>query len=530
VKVLSGFPTFVTPAEVAGPTGSRAMHSLSSSITQPSGGSRHKAGVTKKRVLGAVLSAAALAGCSMEPKYVQPAAPVAPSWPVGDAYLRQSEAALPAVTYRDIFRDPRLQALIAQALVNNRDLREAAANIRVAREQYRIQRAQRLPELTTGVGATVLGGNRSSTTSSASGGSGARTSFTADLGVTGFELDLFGRVASLTRAEQNRYFATEAGARAVWLALVGDIAETWLAHAADASLLQIARSTATSAESSVRLTRARLEGGIAPRTDLRQAEQVLEGARADVAEQTTALAQDVNALELLVGAPIDRSLLPTTIEQAAPTVAELPAGLDSSVLLRRPDVVQAEYQLRAANAEIGAARAALFPRISLTGLLGFASNALTGLFSGGGFNWSGGAGADYSIFSGGAGRAGVRLTEAQREAAIANYERAIQIAFREVADALARRGTIAEQLRATRAQAEAAADTYRLTEARYRGGIEPFLSSLDAQRSLYAAQRTLVGTRLTEATNLVALYRALGGDSLLQATPQGPVAAGAGDR
>jgi multidrug efflux system outer membrane protein len=474
------------------------------------------------RRLAVLLAASVLAGCSMEPKYVQPAAPVPPSWPVGDAYLRQSEAALPAVTYRDIFRDIRLQTLIAHALVNNRDLRIAAANIRAAREQYSIQRANRLPEVAAGAGAGVSGGERAGSTSTA-----ARTSFSADAGVTGFELDLFGRVASLTRAEQNRYFATETGARATWLTLVGDIADAWLRHAADASLLAIARDTAASAEQSVRLTRARLEGGIAPRTDLRQAEQVLEGARADLAEQTTALAQDVNALQLLVGAPIDPALLPGAIDEAATTIAELPAGIDSGVLLRRPDVVQAEYQLRAANAEIGAARAALFPRVSLTGLLGLASNALTGLVSGGGFNWSAGADASYSIFNAGAARANVRLSEAQREAAIATYERAIQSAFREVADALARRGTIGEQLRATRAQADAAADTYRLTEARYRGGIDTFLSSLDAQRSLYAAQRQLVAVRLTQASNLVTLYRALGGDSLLRAGDQGPVPAAA---
>ncbi|MDT8761048.1 efflux transporter outer membrane subunit [Sphingomonas psychrotolerans] len=462
----------------------------------------------------------------MEPKYVQPAAPVPPSWPIGDAYLANSEAPLPAVTYRDIFRDARLQELIAQALVENRDLRVAAANIRVAREQYRIQRAERLPEVTAGAGATVAGGSRSTGSGNVSSGgsnSGTRTNFSSDLGITGFELDLFGRVASLTRAEQNRYFATEAGARATWLTLVGDIADGWLRYAADASLLKIAEDTAASAEQSVRLTRARLQGGIAPRTDLRQAEQVLEGARADLAEQRTALAQDINALQLLVGAPIDPALLPASLDEAAPTVAELPAGIDSSVLLRRPDVVQAEYSLRAANAEIGAARAALFPRISLTGLLGLASNALTGLFSGNGFNWSGGADASYSIFNAGAGRANVRLSEAQREAAIATYERAIQSAFREVADALARRGTITDQLRATQAQAEAAADTFRLAEARYRGGIDTFLSSLDAQRSLYAARRTLVNTRLVQASNLVTLYRALGGDSLLTATAQGPV-------
>jgi outer membrane protein, multidrug efflux system len=462
------------------------------------------------------LAATALAGCSMEPKYVQPAAPVPPSWPVGDAYLKQNEAALPAVTYRDIFRDARLQALIARALTENRDLRLAAANIRAAREQYRIQRADRLPEVVAGAGATVSDGQ----SGSASAGSGTRTRFTADAGITGFELDLFGRVASLTRAEQNRYFATEAGARATWLTLVGDIADAWLRYAADASLLKIAQDTASNAENSVRLTRARLEGGIAPRTDLRQAEQVLEGARADLAEQRTALAQDINALQLLIGAPVGPTLLPASLDEAAPTIAELPAGVDSSVLLRRPDVVQAEYQLRAANAEIGAARAALFPRISLTGLLGLASNALTGLFSGGGFNWSAGADANYSIFNAGAGRANVRLSEAQREAAVASYERAIQSAFREVADALARRGTITEQLRATEAETEAAADTFRLAEARYRGGIDTFLSSLDAQRSLYSARRNLVNTRLVQASNLVTLYRTLGGDSLLQARPQ----------
>jgi multidrug efflux system outer membrane protein len=462
-----------------------------------------------------LLTATALASCSMDPKYVQPAAPVPPSWPVGDAYLRQSEAALPAVTYRDIFRDARLQKLIGQALANNRDLRVAAANIAAARASYRIQRADRFPEVDGSAGGTVSNGQRNAAP-------GTHTSFSADIGITSFELDLFGRVASLTRAEQNRYFATEAGARATWLTLVGDIADAWLTYAADASLLKIAQDTAVSAEDSVRLTRARLDGGIAPRTDLRQAEQVLATAQSDVAQQKTALAQDINALQLLVGAPIDTALLPASIDEADSTIAALPAGVDSGILLRRPDVVQAEYQLRAANAEIGAARAALFPRISLTGLLGFASNALTGLFSGGGFNWSAGASGSYPIFNAGAGRANVALSKAQQQAAVATYEKAIQTAFREVSDALARRGTIAEQLRADRAQADAAADTYKLADARYRGGIDTFLNSLDSQRSLYAAQRNLVGTRLTEASNLVTLYRTLGGDSLLEVTGEGP--------
>jgi multidrug efflux system outer membrane protein len=447
-------------------------------------------------------------GCmSLEPAYVQPAPAVPESWPVGDSYLAKREAALPAVTYKDIFRDPRLQALIEQALVNNRDLMAAAANVAAARERYRIQRADQLPQVNASAGATV---------------SGDRDQYSAGVAVPSFEIDLFGRVRSLSHAQLERYFATESAGRATRLALVASIADAWLLHAADSSLLGIARETARSAATTVKLTRARLEGGVAPRTDLAQAEQILTGAEADVAQQTTSVAQDVNALQLLVGGPIDPRLLPASIDEAAPTVAPLPAGLNSTILLRRPDVLEAEYQLRAANAEIGAARAALFPKISLTGLLGLASSALTSLFSGGAFAWSAGADATYSIFNAGAGRANVRLTEAEREAAVANYQKAIQTGFREVADALARRGTMGAELDARQRQAAAAADNLRLSEARYRAGIENFLASLDAQRSSYAAQRVLVATKLAEARNLVDLYQALGGDDFLRSAPVGP--------
>jgi multidrug efflux system outer membrane protein len=465
-----------------------------------------------KRIVLTLMLGSALAGCSMDPKLETPAAPVPASWPVGDAYLKANEATLPSVTYQDIFKDPRLQKLIEQALANNRDLRIAAANIAAARAQYRIQRADRLPGLNAGASATVTKTD----------GSARETNFAGNLSIPAFELDLFGRVASLTRAEQNNWFATEAAARATSLTLIGDIAEAWLNYAADSSLLKIATDTAANAERSVALTDRRLQGGIAPRTDLAQAQQTLASAQSDVAAQKTAVAQDVNALRLLIGAEIDPALLSPAIEEAAPTVAELPAGVDSGVLLRRPDVVEAEYKLRSANAEIGAARAALFPRISLTGLLGFASNALTGLFSGNGFHWSGAASGSYPIFNAGAGRAGVQLSEAQRDAALASYEKSIQTAFREVADALARRGTIDDQLKADTANLAAAADNNRLAEARYRGGIDNFLASLVAQRSYYTAQRGLVNTRLIEATNLVTLYRTLGGDSLLASTPSGP--------
>ncbi len=496
----------------------------------------------------------ALAGCSLAPKYVRPELPTPVSWPVGDAYLRQSEAALPAFTYRDVFRDPRLQQIIVQALANNRDLRVAAANIAATRAQYRIQRADLLPQIdasgrysysgggngarstatsNTGTGGTGTGtGTGTGGTGTGTGGTGtggtvvssssSNSAFSVDLGTTAFELDLFGRIRSLTGAALNRYFETEAAARATRLTLVGDIADAWLTYASDQSLLKIAQDTVTSSQRSVTLTQARLRGGVAPRTDLRQAQQILFTAQSDLATQKTALAQDINALQLLVGAPVDAALLPASIEQALPTVATLPAGLDSGILLRRPDVVQAEYELRATNAEIGAARAELFPRVSLTGLLGFASSALTSLFSGGAFNYSVAPSISYPIFRAGAGVANVEYTKAQRDAALATYEKSIQTAFQETADALARQGTIADQLAANVNFAAAAQDTYRLSDARYRGGIDTFLSSLDAQRSLYTAQRNLVATQLVGASNRVTLYRVLGGDSTLEATANGP--------
>ena len=461
------------------------------------------------RPFAAALAMLATSCASLEPHYVRPDPAIPASWPSGDAYLRQSEATLPAVTYRDIFRDPRLQTLIGQALVNNRDLMVAAANIAAAREQYRIQRANQLPQLNAAAGVTITGDKTKDVSAD----------YQAGLQVPSFELDLFGRLRSLSHVQLQRYFATEAAARATRLTMVSDIASVWLTYSADASLLLIARQTADSAEKSVRLTRARLEGGIAPRTDLRQAEEILTAAQADLASQRTAIAQDINLLQLLVGAPIDPKLLAGSIDEAAPMIAELPAGLDSYVLLRRPDVLEAEYQLRAANAQIGAARAALFPRITLTGLLGFASSALTKLFTGGAFAWSAGADATYTIFNAGAGRANVRLTEAQRAAAIATYQKAIQTAFREVADALARRGTIDDELGARRRQQAAAADVYVLSEARYRNGIDSFLNSLDAQRSYYSTQQILVQTKLIAAQNRVDLYQALGGDSQLEPAP-----------
>ena len=460
--------------------------------------------------LPAALAALALAGCSLAPPYVQPPLQVPESWPVGDAYLRQSEATLPQVGYQDIFRDPRLQQLIVEAIANNRDIRVAAANLAAARAQVRVARAGQFPTIgaTGGASATVDGkGNVSQ-------------SYSLQGGVSSFELDLFGRLANTTAAERERALGTESAARTVRLALVADLAEAWATYASDADLLAIGKDTATIAQRAVELTRLRLEGGIAPRTDLRQAEQVLATAQGDVAQQTSALARDLNLIRLLVGAEPSPTLLPASLSQVYAAIATLPAGLDSTVLLRRPDVVQAEYQLRAADLDIGVARAALFPRISLTGLLGLASDALGSLISAGAFHATGGANAAYTIFDFGGRRANIDVSRAQRDAALASYEKAIQTAFREVSDALAVQGTIGERLRAARANTDAATDVAHLEEERYRGGIDSFLNELDAQRSLYSARRSETAVLLTAVENRVELYRVLAAD-IAVATPDG---------
>ncbi|MBO9708788.1 MAG: efflux transporter outer membrane subunit [Caulobacter sp.] len=459
-----------------------------------------------RRILALLATASALSACSMESAYVRPASPVPATWPTGQAYPPQAAEPLPAIRYADVFADARLQTLVGQALADNRDLRAATADILAARAQYRIQRADRFPKVNLTGRYVHAGADDDSAAPRSS------NSYDADIGITAFELDLFGRVRSLTGAALQRYLATEEAARATRLTLVADVAEAWLTYAADASLLRISEQTAANAERSVTLTQARLQGGVAPRTDLRQAQTILATARGGVAVQRTAVAQDLNALQLLVGGPVDPSLLPGSIEEAASTFRQLPAGVSSEVLLRRPDVAQAEHQLRAANAQVGAARAALFPTISLTTTLGFASTALSDLFKNGSYGYTAGGGVSYPLFQAGAGRAGVAQAKAQREAAVADYEKAVQSAFRETADALARQGTIADQLAADQLQLEAASDTYRLTDERYRGGDQTFLASLDAQRSLYSAQRSLVATQLVGAINRVALYRALGGD------------------
>ncbi len=474
----------------------------------------------------ALILLALLGGCSMEPKYVRPAPAIPANLPAGEAVTAPLDR-------RAIFRDPRLLALIERAIANNQNLAATLANVQVARGQYRVQRADLFPGVDLGAGYNIRRGNSSTTTGTGSGtgsgtgttasSGGTRSSYSVDVGVSAFELDLFGRVRSLTHAALDEYLATDAGARAVRVTLVGDVAEAWFTYASDRTLLAIADDTRKSAAQSVRLTDARRKGGIAPRTDLDQALLVQKTAEADFARQTAQVEQDENALVLLLGGPVADTELPASIDDALANITPPPVGMSSEVLLRRPDVIQAEYSLRASNARVGAARADFFPRISLTGLLGFASNALGALFDHGSFTWQAGAGLTQPLFDGGTNRGNLLVAKAGRDAAVANYQKAIQTAFRETADALARRATLDDELSASRELVKASGDNAYLAEARYKGGIDTFLASLDAQRSLYSARRSLVTTELARGINVADLYRALGGDDALeQASPPPP--------
>ncbi len=469
--------------------------------------------------LTVLLCSAALAGCTLEPTYVRPSPSIMPTWPVGGAYPAPPAPALPSVSYRDVFKDPHLRAIVERALVNNHDLQIAMANVTIARGQYGVQRAQLLPRIGIDAGASETHTRTTVISPSGTLSSQQNTSrlYGADVGFSAFQIDLFGRLRSLTKVAQQAYLASEAGAHAARLTIVSEVAAAYLTLATDRTLLAIAADTAENAEKSVKLTRARLSGGISPRTDLRQAETVLDQAKSDLANARTLVAQDRNALELLVGGSVAETDLPSSIESIDGLLGEIPAGLDSRILLRRPDVVQAEYRLRAANAQIGAARASFFPTISLTTFASVASPALGALLNGKGFNWNISGAASQPLFAGGANLAGLAQAKGQRELTLAQYQQTIETAFREVSDALARRGTINDQMAAQDALVAAASDASVLEDARYRQGIDPFLNSLTTQRTLYAARRSQASTRLLRAENLVTLYRTLGGDQLIDA-------------
>ncbi|WP_294282952.1 efflux transporter outer membrane subunit [uncultured Sphingomonas sp.] len=497
--------------------------------------------MTRKIVL-ALLGASALTGCNLAPKYVRPEGAVPAALPQGGVYPAAATDApdVSKIGWQTFFTDDRLRKTIALGLENNRDLRVAAANVLQARAQYRIQRADLVPSTTVSGSGTytnnIFGGASAGAGAGAGSGAGAGAGagtgggvgagaggaavgsnssnlefYSVNAGFSAFELDLFGRVRNLNRAALEQYFASEEAQRAARISLIAEIATAWATLGSDQDQLRISQETLKAFEQSLELTRAQFRIGVASELEARQAETSYQSARNDIAVLKTRVAQDKNALDLLVGTPVTADLLPQGLGNGDAALQVLPAGLSSEVLLRRPDVLQAEHQLIAQNANIGAARAALFPRISLTATLGTISTALSGLFAGGSFTYTGAPSVSLPLFDGGRLRGNVDYARASQQAAVSTYEKTVQTAFREVADALAQRGTIDEQIAAQTARVGAANVALRISDARYRAGVESFLNTLDSQRSAYAAQQQLVTTRLTRISNLVELYRSLGG-------------------
>ena len=457
--------------------------------------------------LATLALAAVLSACTMAPRYERPAAPV----PASYENVEAAPVPVPAsdIGWHEFFPDPDLQALIATALENNRDLRIATLNVEAARAQYRIQRADLLPPLDI---QGTANNQRTPADLSRTGASELTRVYSAGVGMPSFELDLFGRVRSLRKSALEAYFAIEENRTAAQLLLVSEVANAWLTLIADRELLALAQDTRDSQKQSYDLTKLRFDQGVSSEIDLHRSESSWREAEVDIAQQTRRVAQDRNALALLVGAPLPPETAAGTQGVMAQTFAkQLPAGLPADLLTRRPDVRAAEHALLAANANIGAARAAFFPSISLTGFYGNASSDLSALFQSGHTSWSFVPQVNIPIFSGGANMAALDLANTRKRIEIARYEQSIQIAFREVADALVARSTLEDQLRAQEALAHAAESSYRLADMRYRGGVDSYLGALIAQRDMYDAQRALIVTRLAGAANLVQLYQSLGG-------------------
>jgi multidrug efflux system outer membrane protein len=468
----------------------------------------------RKFCMGALLLL--LTACvSLEPTYKRTASPVPASWPSGPAYApgQASSTTAAELQWRQFVKNEQLAKVVEQALANSRDLRKALANIQSARAEYHSERANLFPQLNASVSADR---SRSLTPYSGTGDSAITSETdTAQLGLSSFEIDLFGRQRSLSKAAFESYLSSAQAARATRISLIAETITAYLTLASDQTTLSISQRALESAQHSMVLTRSRLNAGVASMVDVKQAETVYQQARADVASLTASIAKDRNALELLSGIHIEDTLLPGLLPATGDWLAEVPIGLSSEVLLERPDVLEAEHNLKSANANIGVARAAFFPSISLTASTGRASSSLSSLLSGPTV-WSVSPSVNLPIFSGGANVANLSYSKAQRDAYLAAYEEAIQTAFKEVADALAVRGTIEEQLSAQSALVDAAADSYRLADARYSKGADTFLNALDSQRTLYSAQKGMVSTRLTALQNTVTLYRVLGGGAAAQ--------------
>jgi multidrug efflux system outer membrane protein len=460
---------------------------------------------TIRQLTVALLAAGVLTGCSLIPTYERPAAPVASSFP--DAAAEQAARSASDIGWRDFFPDQRLQALIASSLENNRDLRIAALRIEEARAQYNIQRADLLPTVNAGASASRA---RTPADLSPTRSAVVGSSYQVGLSLASFELDFFGRVRSLNEAALSQYLATEEARRAVQISLVSEVAKAYLAERAFAELADLAQSTFEARESGYKLSKQRFDAGASSALDLRQDETLVQTARASLAQAKRQRARSTNALTLLVGKPLTD--LPSVQPfSAQDIVTDIPPGLPSDLLERRPDIRSAEQRLLAANANIGAARAAFFPRISLTAGLGTASTSLSGLFDSGSGSWSFVPQLVMPIFDAGRISANLDLTQVRKNIAVADYERTIQTAFREVSDALVARGTLDEEIDAQRALQEAQAERLKLSELRYKSGVASSLAVLDAQRELFTAQQSLVQSRLQRLTNAIDLYRSLGG-------------------
>ena len=451
-----------------------------------------------------------VSGCTLAPEYTRPAAPVPAAWPVGAAYEGAKDAAdAPAAVelkWQEFFTDEQLRQFIEIALTNNRDLRLAVLAVDRARALYGIQRAELLPRINA-----VLSADQRRTPADISSPGNAMTvqQYSVNLGISSWEMDFFGRIRSLKEQALQEYLATDQARRSAQIVLVSAVANTYLALAADRENLTLVTSTLATQETSYGLIRKRYEVGLASELDLKRAQSQVDTARGDIARYTQLAAQNENALNLLIGSPMPLTLRLTDMGSISPP-KEVSAGLSSEVLLQRPDVIAAEHALKAASANIGAARAAFFPRISLTTTIGTASADLSGLFKAGQGTWSFVPQIAVPIFDART-RSAYDVTKVEREISVTQYEKAIQTAFREVADALAVRGTVDQQIEEQQSLVNAAAETYRLSNLRYEKGIDSYLSVLDAQRSLYAAQQGLIALRLFQLTNFVTLYKALGG-------------------
>ncbi len=452
-----------------------------------------------------VLPALVLGACTLSPRYQSPALAVSDQWPVADAAQGASADTLP---WKSVFLDARLQRVIDRAIANNRDLRVAVLNVQKARAGYLMTRASLFPSLDA-----TAANSHSLTPASVSGtGSAIKANvYSADLSVPSYELDLFGRVQSQSKAAFETYLQAGETRRASQIALISETAQAWLTLGADIDLLKLAQETLKTRDDTVGLTKRMFDLGTASETDVHNDEILAEQARADVAQFQAQVTQDRDALTLLAGADVPDADLPDGLPGEGLILADLPADLPSKVLTRRPDVLAAEHGIKAANGDIGAARAAFFPTIGLTGSTGNESSALGHLFDAHTGAWSFTPSVSLPIFAGGYNVANLKSAKTSKEIAVAQYDKAVQSAFKDVADALAVRATIDTRLGATEKAASAADSNLKLEQARYTRGVDSYLDQLDAERTDYSAQQAAIGVRLLRAANLVTLYGALGG-------------------